>query len=298
MSRRSCRSRAILVLAALLSLASCGMPKATATVAPVAKPLTYVAIGGSDAVGVGSSDPLLDAWPQVFYRKTLPVSAIFINLAGPNSTVADALADQLPTALASSPNLVTIWLTSADLLTGVPAATYGAQLARLMASLRSRGATVLVANAPPGNQLPGYLACLSAAKLRWEQLLLPHLASRYDNARGGHQCVQHCDRFGRFGVRGGVGGPPYRNLSYPTKRRPVLSGRRRIRTLFRRKCTRCISIRVGSLSVGQRVALTSSRQGIRGPNRFGRPAEPANGILFAEPEGTKELPGGGCRRDR
>lgn len=84
MSRRFCRSRAILVLAVLLLLASCGMPKATATVAPVAKPLTYVAIGGSDAVGVGSSDPLLDAWPQVFYRKTLPVSAIFINLAGPN----------------------------------------------------------------------------------------------------------------------------------------------------------------------------------------------------------------------
>ena len=30
--------------------------------APVAKPSTYVAIGGDDSIGAGSDDPLLDAW--------------------------------------------------------------------------------------------------------------------------------------------------------------------------------------------------------------------------------------------
>ena len=161
MSLRTRVCRAILVIVALFSLASCGTPGTPTAVAPVAKPSTYVAIGGSDAVGGGSSDPLLDAWPQLFFRKALPISATFINLAAPNSTVADALADQLPTALASAPNLVTIWLTTADLLAGVPAPTYGAQLAKLVADLRARGATVLLGNAPPGNQLPGYRTCVA-----------------------------------------------------------------------------------------------------------------------------------------
>jgi lysophospholipase L1-like esterase len=130
--------------------------------APAARPVTYVSIGSSDAIGAGSTDPLLNAWTQVFYRTALPRSAVFFNLAEPNATTALALQDQIPAALGLSPTVVTVSLGMADLFDGVPTATYDRQLRQLISSLRGRGTdTVLVANIPPLGQLPAYRACLA-----------------------------------------------------------------------------------------------------------------------------------------
>ena len=36
---------------------------------PASKSEVYVAIGSDDSIGAGTTDPLLDAWTQLFYRR-------------------------------------------------------------------------------------------------------------------------------------------------------------------------------------------------------------------------------------
>lgn len=124
-----------------------------------ARPVLYVAVGASETVGVGTDNPLRQAWPQVLFRTALPPSAAFVNLGVSGATVQDALDVELPLAQPLHPNLVTVWLNVNDLIAGVPAATYEAELRRLVHGLRAGGATVLVANTPSLDHLPAYLAC-------------------------------------------------------------------------------------------------------------------------------------------
>jgi acyl-CoA thioesterase-1 len=156
----------------LLSSACTAAPRAAvppATASPTARSLLYVAVGASESVGVGSTDPQHDAWPEVLYRTALPRSATFVNLAVPGSTVAEALQDQVPRAVALAPRLVTVWLNVNDILHGVPATAYQGQLLSLVTALRRGGATtVLVANTPPLDQLPAYQACLAGHPLPGE----------------------------------------------------------------------------------------------------------------------------------
>ena len=148
----------VLILTACAASTVVPGPKA----APVAKAATYVAIGGDDSIGAGSDDPLLDAWTQVFFRTALPRSTVFINLAVPQSTAAQAITDQLPEALALAPGIVTISLGPVDVFDGVPAATYGAELHQLIVALKAKGpTTVMVATTPPLSRLPAYQACLA-----------------------------------------------------------------------------------------------------------------------------------------
>jgi len=150
----------------VLSLAACATTGTTAAPRPRSDGprTTYVAVGGSDSVGGGTDDPLLDAWPQQFFRDFLPLATVFVNAADPGSTVAQAITDQVPLAVSSRPTVVTVWLVSADLLDGTPATTYATELLALLTSLRRQGAaTVLVGNVPPLDQLPGYPACRDGA---------------------------------------------------------------------------------------------------------------------------------------
>lgn len=122
--------------------------------------VTYVAVGASESVGFGTADPLRQAWPRLFFQSALPRQATFVNVAVPGATVADALAHQLADALAQSPDLVTVWLNVNDLIALVPVAEFERQLGSLVHDLRRSGATkVLVANTPPLDHLPAYLAC-------------------------------------------------------------------------------------------------------------------------------------------
>ena len=151
--------------AATLALASAactggGRAPAGPPVDRLGSAFTYVAIGASETVGVGTDDPLRQAWTQILYRTAMPRNATFVNLGIPGATVAEALADEAPQALALSPALATVWLNVNDLIAGVPPAEYEAQLDRLISTLRGGGATrVLVANTPPLDHLPAYLAC-------------------------------------------------------------------------------------------------------------------------------------------
>ena len=150
----------VAVLAVLAS--ACGSTRSAPVLrhGAAATPYRYVAVGGTDATGGSTVDPLLDAWPQQLFRASMPLSAVLVNAAVPDETVAQARLDQVPTALASSPTVVTVWLVSGDLLAGTPPATFRTELLQLLTALRDRGrTTVLVGTAPPLDQVPGYRAC-------------------------------------------------------------------------------------------------------------------------------------------
>jgi lysophospholipase L1-like esterase len=126
--------------------------------------VVYAAIGASETYGVGADDRYRQAWPQIFYSDALPVSSTFYNLGIPAETTAQALKDEVPTALSVHPNVVTVWLNVNDLVQGVPAVTYGSQLRQLVHALRQgKKARVLVANTPDLRLLPAYRACADPA---------------------------------------------------------------------------------------------------------------------------------------
>jgi hypothetical protein len=156
----------VALVAVIVMVAGCSATGTTSTSRPqpAGPRTTYVAVGGSDAVGSGTDDPLLDAWPQQFFRRSLPLDTVFVNAAVPGSTVAAAITDQAPLATSSHATVVTVWLVSPDLLYGTPATVYGTELLQLLTTLRNGGTTiVLVGNVPPLDQLPGYPACRDGA---------------------------------------------------------------------------------------------------------------------------------------
>jgi len=152
-------------LAAVLTVAGCSPARRAAggpRPAPSAPAGLYVAVGASETRGVGTDNPLRESWPQVLFG-ALPAGYSFVNLGISGATVAQALTDELPIAVALHPTLVTVWLNVDDLLSGVPASRYEADLFRLVAGLRATGARVLVANTPPLDELPAYLVCSDPA---------------------------------------------------------------------------------------------------------------------------------------
>jgi lysophospholipase L1-like esterase len=165
---------ALLVLA--LTLSACATtPTAGARPSPSAPPrVVYAAIGASETYGIGASDRSLQAWPQVFFNNVLPRSAVLYNFGIPGATTAQALHDEVPAALAVHPTVATVWLNVNDLLSGVAAQDYEAQLRQVLRALRRGGQTrVLVANTPDLAQLPAYRACLPGAPAGGPTCLIP-----------------------------------------------------------------------------------------------------------------------------
>lgn len=158
------KSIAVGVLVATVATA-CAAPATTSrTLAPPQTQVVYTAIGASETYGVGTDDRYRQAWPQVFYNDSLPTSAVLYNLGIPGATTAQALKDELPAALAVHPTVASVWLNVNDLVQGVPAPAYAAQLQQLVHALRQGGrARVLVANVPDLRQLPAFKACLPSA---------------------------------------------------------------------------------------------------------------------------------------
>lgn len=154
------------LLAALLASCTSGGNGETASSrregapsAPAPPPPVYVAVGASETVGVGADLPE-QAWPEVLRRTRLPEGTSFTNVGISGAIVSQALTQELTKALALQPTLVTVWLNVNDLTAGVPAGTYEGQLRQLVHALRRDGAAkVLVANTPPVEILPSYLAC-------------------------------------------------------------------------------------------------------------------------------------------
>jgi lysophospholipase L1-like esterase len=115
------------------------------------RPLTYVAIGASDAVGVGARDPETEGWvPRL--GSHLGSNARVINLGVSGSTLEQALDEQLGPAIDAQPDIVTVWLAVNDFSARVPLESYASDLDRMLEALQRTNAHVLVANMPV---LPG-----------------------------------------------------------------------------------------------------------------------------------------------
>ncbi len=162
--------RLVGVAVAVLAVVACSSPTRKGLPPPAAPggtPIVYVAVGASETTGFGADEPLRDSWPRVLFRAALPPSAVFVNMGIPGATVAEALRDELPQALTVRPALASVWLNVNDIVAGVPSADFERDLGTLVRALRSNGATrVLVANVPPLDELPVYLACRSATAPR------------------------------------------------------------------------------------------------------------------------------------
>ncbi|MGI8608049.1 MAG: SGNH/GDSL hydrolase family protein [Candidatus Dormibacteria bacterium] len=169
-------SRALMTAMFVVALAGCGgstssgastAASPSAAVSPSASTkssVVYAAVGASETVGIGSTNPSKDAWPTVFAGSALPPGATYRNYGISGETVAGAITDEVPKALIIKPTLVTVWLNVNDLNAGVSVADYQAQLTQLVHAMRQGGtARVLVANTPWLDRLPLYLACLSGS---------------------------------------------------------------------------------------------------------------------------------------
>jgi lysophospholipase L1-like esterase len=132
------------------------------TTAPTGSPATtaatfrYVAIGASDTVGVGASDPRTGSWPARLAAR-LPAGTDYVNLGVSGSLAAQASREQLPAALGLHPQLATVWLAVNDLNASLPAADYAAALRSVIEPLASRtAARIFVGNVPDLRPVPAY----------------------------------------------------------------------------------------------------------------------------------------------
>ena len=121
------------------------------------RPAVYVALGASDAVGVGATYPANESWPALV-RRALPAETRYLNLGISGATLGDVVAQELPPALDAQPTVVTLWSGVNDLRARVPLATFTAQLDQLLGQLRSAEPPplVVVLTIPDLRRLPAF----------------------------------------------------------------------------------------------------------------------------------------------
>ncbi len=188
-------------------------------VQPRPRPLTYVAIGASDSVGVGADRPEADSWVSILHRR-LPEGSQLVNLGVSGSLLHQAVDQQLPVAVDSDPDLVTVWLAVNDLNARVPLERYGADLNTLLGTLRQQTrATILVGNVPDVARLPVYQRFdaeqVRAEVFRWNELIgrtsERHGALLVDLHAGWQELAGHPEYVGRDGFHPSTEG--YRRLA-------------------------------------------------------------------------------------
>jgi acyl-CoA thioesterase-1 len=129
-------------------------------------PVTYVALGASDAVGIGSNIPGSQGYVPLVAAH-LPKGSHLINLGISGIQLHEALSQELPLALTTSPNLITIWLVANDFIGGVTYDNYLHDLNTLLQQLQvSTRARVVMANLPDLTRLPAFANESSAQKFQ------------------------------------------------------------------------------------------------------------------------------------
>jgi len=130
-------------------------PTATPTPSPTAL-VRYVAIGASDTVGVGATDPATGSWPARI-AKLLPPGSAFVNVGVSGSIALQARAAQLPGALAQRPTVVSIWLAVNDMNATIEPASFASDLGAIVDALVSgTEAKIFVGNVPDLRPVPAY----------------------------------------------------------------------------------------------------------------------------------------------
>lgn len=127
-------------------------------------PVTYVALGASDAVGVGSNQPGSQGYVPLLAQR-LPKGSRPINLGISGIKLHRALQEEVPLALSTSPKLITIWLVTNDFVANVSYDSYMQDLDTLLKQLRAgTHARIIMANLPDLTRLPAFAKLTSAQK--------------------------------------------------------------------------------------------------------------------------------------
>jgi acyl-CoA thioesterase-1 len=134
-----------------------GSPTGTTATATVAAGIKYVAIGASDTVGVGASDPARGSWPAIVASRLPAGSPPYTNLGVSGSLALQAVAQQLPGAIAQRPNVVSVWLAVNDLNATIEPASFAESLSQIVEGLvQKSGATIFVGDVPDLRAVPVY----------------------------------------------------------------------------------------------------------------------------------------------
>ena len=116
----------------------------------------YVALGASDAVGVGATDPRTGSWPSRVAAR-LPEGSVYTNTGVSGSLAGQAAREQLPQALAARPTLVTVWLAVNDIIARLPPDEYARDLSSVIDPLVvSTEARVFVGGVPDLRAVPAF----------------------------------------------------------------------------------------------------------------------------------------------
>ncbi len=151
-----------LALLGLTAIAiACAQTPPVTTAPPAA--VRYVALGASDAVGVGAADPGTSAWPARIAAR-LPAGSAYANLGVSGSLATQAVSEQMPRAVTARPTVVTLWLAVNDLNAGVAPDDYTRTLGAIIDALVARTeAAVFVGNVPDLRPVPVYAEADKAA---------------------------------------------------------------------------------------------------------------------------------------
>lgn len=151
----------------------------------------YVALGASDAVGIGAARPTDEGWVPLV-AAGLPDNARLVNLGVSGATLTEIIAGQLPIATDAAPRWVTLWPGPNDFRNGVPLDRFTAQLDQILAALRPPGATddparrVAVLNLPDLRAIPVFASVapdtLDARVRQWNAAIAATVARHADYA--------------------------------------------------------------------------------------------------------------------
>jgi acyl-CoA thioesterase-1 len=112
------------------------------------KPISYAAIGASDVEGAGADDPASESWVNVLHGM-MPPGTRLTRLGRGGITLREALAVEVPQAIAAQPDVVTMWNCVNDVGRGVALNDYLHDLEKALSLLtRETGGTVFLLNVP------------------------------------------------------------------------------------------------------------------------------------------------------
>ncbi len=148
----------IALLAFIVGVFGCGDDGDSPTSPTRRARLAYAALGASDAVGIGAFP--LDEGYVYQIRDGLAAVADTVeltNLGVSGERIKYIELTELPAAIASAPDVVTIWAGPNDIIHGTDAATFEARLSNVFARLRQEtSAVVVMANVPDLTALPRF----------------------------------------------------------------------------------------------------------------------------------------------
>jgi GDSL-like Lipase/Acylhydrolase family len=114
-------------------------------------PVTFVVVGGDEALALVRRDQVPGSWPQLVFREALPLEATYVNLARGGFSLVGAT-DALGASFAElRPDVIAVWAGAADAASGRPVGEFRAALDGLVTlATRKPGSTVLLATLPAG----------------------------------------------------------------------------------------------------------------------------------------------------